>query len=485
MSIDFPGRNSQTSSTARSTSAATVDTNSISSTDIDSVEEKGILSESTKLVMDVPKNQTSFTVPIFSTMPPMFKQENFTEDFVIRLNPDYHEDLCEEDENECELEKLPPPRTLDDPFPVKFWRANRTKQIRARKKKMEDTASNKSSRLQRTCKSKVVTYDDSVSIVEGSNIALLSDNIHSPFQKDSELRDFLGKIQACDFCGATFKSDKGLKIHQRKKHFIKLNTSDDESVANGAKSACTPLNLTKTKARHSPIKNEVESPVNDQEFSPSTFSVPDFQNEVKKPGLKIHPCPICGKKFSLRCNMHRHKRIHFGTSKTHECPFCGKKLSCKFGLETHIRFIHTGERPFQCSICDFRCVSKSDLRRHNLSHSDVKQHLCPICGKGFKQSVAVKVHIQHVHNKSDKRWQCEVCEKRFSSKSALKTHMISHSKIMLFECETCQRRFSHRNSLESHLRVHTGEMPFACPVCGKKFAHPSNMRRHVRHTHES
>ncbi|CAE1293509.1 unnamed protein product [Acanthosepion pharaonis] len=75
-------------------------------------------------------------------------------------------------------------------------------------------------------------------------------------------------------------------------------------------------------------------------------------------------CQVCGRIFSRRDNLERHKLVHQeGRVNPFNCEVCGKAFSRKSYLKVHAR-IHSGERPYQCNICGFAFARYDHLLKH-------------------------------------------------------------------------------------------------------------------------
>lgn len=85
------------------------------------------------------------------------------------------------------------------------------------------------------------------------------------------------------------------------------------------------------------------------------------------------PCNQCGKMI-LVARMKYHLKIHSDV-KSHLCELCGRAFVFRKSLNTHIRYNHLGqERPkhFMCSTCGHTCTSRNHLEKHERIHTDEK-----------------------------------------------------------------------------------------------------------------
>ena len=78
------------------------------------------------------------------------------------------------------------------------------------------------------------------------------------------------------------------------------------------------------------------------------------------------------------------------------CDVCERRFSQKCNLITHQR-LHTGERPYPCPSCDKRFTQKGNLDAHLKTHTKEKPYPCTTCGKKFAFKASMLSHVKQAH----------------------------------------------------------------------------------------
>ncbi|GAB1604199.1 zinc finger protein 436-like [Argonauta hians] len=139
------------------------------------------------------------------------------------------------------------------------------------------------------------------------------------------------------------------------------------------------------------------------------------------------------------------------------------------------------KKPPKCDICGKVFSRRDNMERHKNRHLHREMFPCDLCGQAYSQKSYLKLH-KRIHS-GERPFGCNICGHAFSRNDHLVIHIRGHQGLKLFKCEACGKAFSRRSYLTVHERIHTGKRPYQCHVCGCAFYRGDHLVRHRRKQH--
>ncbi|CAL8128748.1 unnamed protein product [Orchesella dallaii] len=292
-------------------------------------------------------------------------------------------------------------------------------------------------------------------------------------------------IYTCSKCDKTFAKIVGYQDHYNSKHGDKVNF---HRCSNCDSSFPSTHHLKKHMITHDETK---VSSVDDADV--------DKDNPLR--------CPQCQKVFQDESRL----RLHLWYHTSRSC--CGKKFRKFEHYSRHMKQIHNEDKVINCHICQAPLRSNSSLHKHlRIMHgSQMKDHLCSFCGKGFRHKHYLSDHITRSHPEEvpkEGKHSCPHCAQRFHLNFKLRRHLPECDKNpdkkpadpeppvikqqicsgRVNTCATCGRVIKNGTvGMRRHLRTHIPmeqRQKYKCRICAAELSSNPSLWNHLRGFHQ-
>jgi len=191
-------------------------------------------------------------------------------------------------------------------------------------------------------------------------------------------------------------------------------------------------------------------------------------------------CYICKESFRRAEQLAAHALEQHDTDRPYHCSYCQFTSREKSQLLRHEN-THTRAHQVSCDICGKSFLDARDLKNHKTVHSDVRNMGCEHCDKMFKSDLYLKRHIKLMHsNTPGGEFKCEICQKIFKTKDYLNRHERKiHGEPRYYVCSFCGKNFKSPSHRKDHEEIHRGEANAECEVCGTE-VRKKNLERHMK-----
>jgi len=271
-------------------------------------------------------------------------------------------------------------------------------------------------------------------------------------RKHSEIVDTFGETFACDQCDYNTSKRDTLGMHKRRKHSAIVDTI-------GETFGCDQCDYKSTKR--------------------DTLGMHKRRMHSEKAKI-FSQCTHCEYKSNSAIRLKEHiDSIHLGIpAKCKECDFTAKS---KIKVYKHTLVVHRGkQKDVICDKCDYKCLLKSDLKKHSQNvHSD-QEHFCDQCEFKTHSINALRIHNLKKHTVQPKVevFQCDYCAYQSKTKGQLQAHMDNKHLDNTYQCPQCDFQSKNKHTLSHHKRnIHDG-IVHKCDFCDY-----SNPRRRPVETH--
>ncbi|XP_052003485.1 uncharacterized protein LOC127658311 [Xyrauchen texanus] len=321
------------------------------------------------------------------------------------------------------------------------------------------------------------------------------------------------KPYKCSHCPQSFRFPSNLDFHERAhlaktlfpcpkcgKFYTKRKIKEHESICNNEelRTACSKCGkyFSKTKYRTAHEK-QCQGKISNET---GTNGKDRFKQQ----------CPQCFKCFRSKSFLLRHLSVH-SKEKSYACMHCGQKydgqkqylqheafcngMSKERGLESlsgteKTKSMHTAGKKqkeikivsgencgeFKCKFCTKSFSRPRYLRRHILTHTDVKPYRCKTCESCFSRYDHLKLHQTRCRGK--RRLEVRVVKMSLDSlATGCQSKELQENETL--QCKICSKQLSTQSDLKRHMAMlHITDKPFPCKRCGKTYSTVKTLRRH-------
>lgn len=248
------------------------------------------------------------------------------------------------------------------------------------------------------------------------------------------------------------------------------------------------------------IESEEEEGSNDRtetnEKETAEKSIPEgyrrilnFLVEVKETDVDPNKCYICQEQFADVTDL----ELHFPTHREmvpYSCKECKGtvidpiSISTVIMLHRHVK-MHAGTT--KCPECPYRCFQSASmynhLKRYHLQDPNA-DCTCKTCGAKVKNKKSLENHMRMHKAVEEGRFTCSFCAKKFATSARLVRHERIHTNERPFACRYCSKGFTNKTSFQAHERSHTGVRGYRCEECGKSHRTRTELNMHLSTTHK-
>lgn len=259
----------------------------------------------------------------------------------------------------------------------------------------------------------------------------------------------------CSHCNVSFVDNYTLRLHNRSKHHLDV---------------CMKLGSTASKGGNT-----------------------DEGRTTKKHTSNKCKCDYC----EFTTYEYRQLRPHYlevHADRMYTCSVCGKSFQQQNRYNSHLLSVQhlkrdeesKSNKAMTCSICNLKFYNSSQLKLHNMKHTNVLTEKTLVESLGDSMAgIDPKYHkfVSMLPKGRGKKVKCPDCGVVLS-KTNLLPHLRNHTGTLPFKCMYCDHCYSSATVLRRHLKAHLGINDYKCDVCGKLFQRKLYLNMHKLRKHK-
>ncbi|XP_041758521.2 uncharacterized protein LOC121586101 [Coregonus clupeaformis] len=285
-------------------------------------------------------------------------------------------------------------------------------------------------------------------------------------------------LHPCRNCGRKFSRDYNLNVHESTCNTVKPLQKNTSNSGNSNMHSCRNCGKYFTRSDNRNVHEKTCNSV--KPLQKNTLEIRTSSRDKLQ-----HKCPHCPSKFKYRSLLLRHIGSHTG-ERSYPCMHCGHSYAIQSRCLQHEAFCDGVNRQkppsaslveYKCNICTKTFMKSRNLRRHILTHTEVKPYRCKACDSCFSRHDHLKLHQSRCKGKRQRLevriakvsltdvgrgWQnnlnntdsgtqqgfdCSICSKSFPTHSIMARHIAMSHAIRTISS------FTHGKSLKRHTSV--------------------------------
>ncbi|XP_005101831.1 zinc finger protein 62 homolog [Aplysia californica] len=156
----------------------------------------------------------------------------------------------------------------------------------------------------------------------------------------------------------------------------------------------------------------------------------------------------CGARFSKIIHLEMHKKIHTGEL-PYQCGHCGERFVSIETLNFHKELHVTTGNTYACDMCGKVFSCRRYLTKHRKRHEGKEVHKCDICFRGFVNWYELETHKKD-HNEDETTYPIDIPVENFSEDLAPVEAKGKKRGKRAHHCDMCNAKFKNRRKLEEH-----------------------------------